>query len=1400
MASSTTVPDFGSSGPVTSAYTVENPVEYAETTSAQPGFKEDVTLAFGFHALPETVKTLFDTMVARHLAGNNGVVYQHPSLPKKGKSYLEIPHNISLRQARALENMLPSEDMRFTSPAGSASGMRAAVLRVARHQLRKCVIHSAGTLLEYNGDFYMPVRKGDQKIHVCVPTAETLSSADYEKTVDALTRTVSHQQISPDERMRAAVFIADHRSTEMERDVDKTFVKQINAKRADRCKHDGVAHSDTCRPFSDFNDMRDACSLTGIVCQDPVACTVPADVITFNHLNTDISIYQVAETMMQHGAKTAHGIFLFDPNMLTTSAGVAPTCEFVWEFRKQRGTGRDITVMAYPGDGTAQQEFFTPSYRSLYRDMVFPYGGKFFSRELTHHESGFTTYLMLQHDTYPGRITHTFVVPSMEGKVRVTGMKPIKGKMDLTDPDSYEQHSVICDKSLVDNIYKYASSVDKLTHNDLYSQAAAYNSRFVQDYSRVIVPKSISTEDLLFVEVSILCIVFSERYAADKAVKDIRFAHGLSALSDWVPDFLAIPYTAMVSIIFFLIKIHSVQLDWVNSLRRLLPKIYSSNRFIETKLEEVDPSIKFESTLTHCGVVGMSRPRGHAQMAETFRPSHPGGDGKASKLRLIRAVRKWMLMTSEDERSKFLQEVGISRDVVAKIAARFSEKRPNGPLMFSGDRNTGKNRTLLRRDVTYAPGQTDVSQLVQQGIPMTTADTPVLEPLPELVVPASYVETMTQMDSAVGRGVDTVDTCVVVERGVVQSEIVFNPVMLLDKAVSLVLSDKRSDGVKKIAQWRSAGTLGTKTIVDMRTGLSHTAVKDMVDARRYTLVYPDKVPRVQLGLRKQELADRICNANGAHDVETYQPQRAHVVGGIPLPNVVEPPTVIVDCKTAIEEFYRAVHPQASMVNTSRDVSLAENSSMTFSPDGNWVSISTSKFDEGRHSTDWYMSNLALPASMPYPQSLRSTVAGVSKRMLNVPMVSQPQVFERMAPVAAKRWHTAFGHVQSLKEAQKCRLPEHQILPTCQNVEEWVDKQDIGKVTKLCGINDDQFVLFSQNLKKNMLSIKRVPKKAGNGTQTVKLPGIQTISAHPTNIVASASHMFQCVFRRTQALTATNVYIASEKNADDLKDFMVENGFRGHVQGYKLEADMSQYDKSQLEMAMRMEIYWYEHVGLNKEFINCWLVAARQASLTAKVGMRLLIEYQRKSGHSNTTLGNTVLTMLVMAYCYDLGRPWASMFVGDDSTIFLKHMLDLAKCDQSVADVFNLSSISKLTDCTKFCNQWFIDEEDVVAVLPCPVSRVEKLAAPISTIEFDWKTRQRFDPIHAAYVSFSDNMKSYQDMNALRRLAGYLRTWFLKEYKRDIGDQITGLCALATVAADEKKFRSLYTEKTVKNYI
>lgn len=281
-----------------------------------------------------------------------------------------------------------------------------------------------------------------------------------------------------------------------------------------------------------------------------------------------------------------------------------------------------------------------------------------------------------------------------------------------------------------------------------------------------------------------------------------------------------------------------------------------------------------------------------------------------------------------------------------------------------------------------------------------------------------------------------------------------------------------------------------------------------------------------------------------------------------------------------------------------------------------------------------------------------------------------------------------------------------------------------------------FDRFTRDADRYASSVKADVKPKLDMGHLFELPAGQIITASDAVLASELAGVTKSVADRLKFCLKSKYAIADGLNQSELS---------GHMNSILLsakecsfaEVDFGKFDKSQDDMTLALTVRIMKFFGMSNTKAETYRSNHIINRLSfSKLGFSLKTQYQRRSGEPFTLLGNTIVSMLVMSFIYDLELSYGGIFVGDDSLIALSNLNSKFVRIQDTAEIFNLVSklVSKST-APMFTNRFLVFVKGSWLFVADPLKIITRLGRD------DMYCKQH---IELCYVSYCDNCKLYKD--------------------------------------------------------
>lgn len=323
--------------------------------------------------------------------------------------------------------------------------------------------------------------------------------------------------------------------------------------------------------------------------------------------------------------------------------------------------------------------------------------------------------------------------------------------------------------------------------------------------------------------------------------------------------------------------------------------------------------------------------------------------------------------------------------------------------------------------------------------------------------------------------------------------------------------------------------------------------------------------------------------------------------------------------------------------------------------------------------------------------------------------------------------------------------------------------------------------LEDEITKFKLMVKRDAKVKLDSSCLVKHPPAQNIMFHRKAINAIFSPCFDEFKNRVLSTVSPNVKFFTEMTNETFA--RMAKKMLGTVNLYHVgEVDFSKFDKSQDAFIKAFERRLYTEFGFDAELLDVWMEGEYRSDATTLDGqLSFTVENQRKSGASNTWIGNSLVTLGVLSMYYDVSKFRALFISGDDSLIFSDSKIHDFSTDINADLGFETKFMSPSVP--YFCSKFLVFTGNNVFFVPDPYKMLVKLGA----------THDKYtdDELFEVYTSFRDLTKDFGDERTLEVLSDLVHA----KYNFVSGYTLPALCAVHCIRSNFSSFSKLYPEYT-----
>ncbi|AAW32893.1 polymerase, partial [Mint virus 1] len=275
-----------------------------------------------------------------------------------------------------------------------------------------------------------------------------------------------------------------------------------------------------------------------------------------------------------------------------------------------------------------------------------------------------------------------------------------------------------------------------------------------------------------------------------------------------------------------------------------------------------------------------------------------------------------------------------------------------------------------------------------------------------------------------------------------------------------------------------------------------------------------------------------------------------------------------------------------------------------------------------------------------------------------------------------------------------------------------------------------------------LMVKRDAKVKLDSSCLTKHSAAQNIMFHAKAVNALFSPCFDEFKNRFMSCLKKHIVFFTEM--DNRLFARVVNGLVGSDDSdlHVGEVDFSKFDKSQDVFIKEFEREIYSLLGFDSELLQLWMegeYAAKATSLDGKLSFD--VKNQRRSGASNTWIGNSVVTLGVLSMYYRVDELSALFVSGDDSLMYSRSPIRNHAEAICIETGFETKFLSPSVP--YFCSKFVVHCGHKTYFVPDPFKLMVKLGA----VRNELTDKDLFE----VFTSFRDLTKDFDDERVLVKL-------------------------------------------------
>nr|BCA25922.1 polyprotein [Little cherry virus 2] len=312
-----------------------------------------------------------------------------------------------------------------------------------------------------------------------------------------------------------------------------------------------------------------------------------------------------------------------------------------------------------------------------------------------------------------------------------------------------------------------------------------------------------------------------------------------------------------------------------------------------------------------------------------------------------------------------------------------------------------------------------------------------------------------------------------------------------------------------------------------------------------------------------------------------------------------------------------------------------------------------------------------------------------------------------------------------------------------SVGEWLDKRDGRRFNNVMKDLTTQ-IIPENDLTSFKLMLKTDSKPKLDDSVLSSVPSGQNIVYHRGSVNALFSHIFCQTVERLHRVLKRNFLLATGMSQDEFEMYL-NDGLNNKVQDlFCSEVDISKFDKSQGPLIKQIEEMVLRRLGVDSEVLDWWYSSEYESVCSSfDKSLTVSVDAQRRTGGSNTWLGNTIVNMVLLAYVKEFDPNTFVCFSGDDSLVLSRDPIYFDFFKLSLELGFDVKFTPVATP--YFCSKYLINTEDRIYIVPDIFKLVTKLGRVFA--------RTKAEGLET-FESFKDSIKWFGRDDVVGLLAYY----------------------------------------------
>lgn len=428
------------------------------------------------------------------------------------------------------------------------------------------------------------------------------------------------------------------------------------------------------------------------------------------------------------------------------------------------------------------------------------------------------------------------------------------------------------------------------------------------------------------------------------------------------------------------------------------------------------------------------------------------------------------------------------------------------------------------------------------------------------------------------------------------------------------------------------------------------------------------------------------------------------------------------------------------------------------------------------------------STLPPPReaTFRQCLLALIKRNMGVSSVASPMNYGEFAAESFDQMMDTFG----VADWRQRLAAMEEIVPNEASMTAWENMQNPSTIAAMQRM-DPAFIAqqAAEDIDNYEFILKAAPKASTESKPVHVFATVQTVMFHKKTVNAFYGPMVREADKRFRLLLRPEVIYNKGRSLDNVETHLDLHCVESKA-AVCFEADLENFDRQQQEVASNLDEVLLTRMKMRPDVVELWMRGHNvHSNYNFKLGLKVWLLYQRKSGDVTTSFGNSVLNMTAIVHGLKLKREEVicGMFLGDDSWLQLWRNETLYNrmrgSSERIAIHFNGEVKTATFDVGYFCGNYILRTTAGIRLAADPVRRAVKLGR--------WDVKST-GMLGENWISFKDLLRNYEDEEVQEKLAEAVVE---RMPKATYGTVKMLVEALHSLKLSFKEFKNLYDDET-----